>query len=125
MASELKKAQTAITRDCGTVAREEHAITAKEATGGDGRYSGFGAAGKLGVRAKTVGEGGVDIIPKGVWKVAETGVDPHNQPKRKWHHPGTSQGNKAWSRAETATVARLDETIPRTLDAAAERGFRG
>lgn len=115
----IKQAKRDIAIDAAKVAREEHRATAAAATGGDGSYSGFGAAGRLSIRTKYT-EDGVEIIPKGVWKVAEEGTSPHG------HHPGTrrTQGKKAWSKAEEATVKRLDRTVPETFDRAIEEANR-
>jgi hypothetical protein len=137
----IKAAVCDVGKEATTVARAEHKKTAAAATGGDGRFSGLGAAGRLGVRAKQEGDR-LSIVPKGTWKIAEEGADPHViKPKNKSktlkiggqvragevRHPGTrrSQGRKAWTRAEEATVRELDRTIPASFDKAVERGFRG
>lgn len=135
MSRNVKKAVREVSKGAAKVGREEHTKTAKAATGGDGRYSNFkGPA--LTVKAK-YDDAGVSIIPAGPWKIAEEGADAHTiKPKRgkalkfasgdvrsvTVKHPGT-KGSRAWSRAEDATVARLDKTVPETFDRAVADGF--
>lgn len=107
-----------VAKDAAKIAREEHRTAAAAGTGGDRRFSNFkGPA--LDVKAKYE-PGGVQIVPRGPWKIVEEGAAPHG------NHPGTraTQGRKLWTRAEEATVDRLDRVIPDGVDAAMEAGFR-
>ena len=123
ISKKIDAATKEIVKDALDVSRQEMKTTAAGPTGGDGRFSGFGPAGRLRVKGK-YDPGGVTILPVGVWKVAEEGVDPHMQPRRKFKHPGTKQGRKSWTRGRDAALTRLDKSIPATLDKAVEEGFR-
>lgn len=140
MGKAVKTAIRDVAKDGAAIARQEHRKTAAAATGGDGRYSGLGAAGRLDIRVRYDDEGAT-IVPKGTWKIAEEGAEPHViRPKKKrslrlsdgsyregeMQHPGTKakQGRKAWTKAEAATIQQLDRTIPAKVDSALEAGFR-
>lgn len=136
----FKRAVREVTKAGGKIAREEHKAAAAAVTGGDGRYSGLGAAGRLTIRVRNDGDV-AEVIPKGAWKIAESGAAPHTiKPKKgkalrladghirdtALNHPGTagSQGKRAWTKAEEATIARLDKTAAAEVDTAVDQAFR-
>jgi hypothetical protein len=140
VARQLNQAVRDLAKEAAKVAREEHRSTARAATGGDGAYSGLGNAGRLSIRVR-YGDEGVAIIPKGTWKIAEEGADPHViRPKKgkalkiagqDWregavNHPGTArkQGKKAWSKAREATVKRWDKAVPEQVERAVDEAVR-
>jgi hypothetical protein len=124
MGREIDRAVKAVNREAGKVAREEAEELARRSTGGDRRFSRFkGPA--LGVRLR-VDTDGVTVSPSGPWKIAEEGAKAGGRGRHR-NHPGTAstQGVKAWSRGRDGTVQRLDRDVPKTIDRAADRGFRG
>lgn len=113
--------------EAAKVAREEHAKTATLGPGPDRRYSQAGRAGKLGLRVRKFADA-ILVIPSGLWGIAERGARPHVM--KAWgrgqaRHPGTQakQAKRAWSKAEAATLARLDREIPETVDRHVEEAF--
>jgi hypothetical protein len=123
-AKAIGKATKDAMKDAADVAKAELKVTSTIVPGGDARFSnmrGYNHGGKLAVKSKPY-DGGVTIIPRGPWKLAESGRDPGRR-----NHPGTrsSQGRKSWTKGQEATFQRLGREVPEHIGDEAERAFGG
>ena len=117
----LRTATKAAMADAGKVAKVELTATSRIVPGADARFRNmrrYNHGGKLAVKAKAF-PGGVTIIPRGPWMLAEVGARPHGG------HPGTrsTQGRKAWTQGREATYRRLELDVPEQIADAVEGAF--
>lgn len=124
----LKQATKESLSDAGTVAKGELTARAGEVPGGDRRFSRmrrYNHGGLLNVRTKIIGPTDLLVSPRGPWKLAETGADPHRLGRRGGWHPGTSQGRRSWTRGQADVYDKLGRQVPEHIGDAVEEAFRG
>jgi hypothetical protein len=108
--------------DAEKAAKSELESTGRGPTGGDLRFRNmrrYNHGGRIGVRLRPR-RGELWVVPRGPWKLAETGAAPHRV-----NHPGTTQGTSAWTRGQATTFARLGADIPNKIGDAVENAFGG
>lgn len=121
----LKKASRDAIREAGKIARAELMKTAVVVPGPDRGFSRMGGR-KLSVRFESA-PGQVEVIPKGPWKIPETGAAPHRG--KAWNHafrhPGTAatQGRRSWSKGRDAAFDVIGVQVLDDIGEAVEQAF--
>lgn len=125
----VRDAVKQVGKDAEKVARAKLGPAAKIVPGGDARFSRMAKlnhGGRLGLRFRHDTEG-VTVVPRGPWKLAETGADAHTgkagKDRHPTDHPGTRQGRKSWSTARAEVLRELDRTVPDMVARKVEGGF--
>lgn len=117
----IRKGTREALRDAGAVARAEHDARASEAPGPDKRFSRSKKPtpkAPLRIKVRVDRDGGVRISPQGPWGLgAEGDVEVPGK------HPGI-KGKRSWSKGKAATAARLDRSVPQTIDQQVTEAFK-